>query len=54
VPAEWLTPPGDARALAETIATLAVDPNAGARARERAGALLDPERLAATLAAIYS
>ena len=54
VPAEWLTPPGDARALAETIATLAADPSAGARARERAGDLLDPARLAATLAAIYS
>jgi glycosyltransferase involved in cell wall biosynthesis len=54
VPAEWLTPPGDARALAVTIATLAADPSAGARARERAGALLDPARLAATLAAIYS
>ena len=54
VPAEWLTPPGDARALADTVAMLAADPSAGARARERVGVLLDPGRLAATLAAIYS
>jgi glycosyltransferase involved in cell wall biosynthesis len=51
VPADWLAPPGDAAALAATIARLAADPAAGARARERA---LDPSRLAATLAEIYS
>jgi glycosyltransferase involved in cell wall biosynthesis len=51
VPAEWLVPPGDAAALAATIERIAADPAAGARARERA---LDPLRLAATLAEIYS
>ena len=43
LPADWLSPPGDAGALADTIARLAADPLAGARAlRERARALLDP------------
>jgi glycosyltransferase involved in cell wall biosynthesis len=51
VPADWLAPPGDAAALAATIDRLVSDPAAGAQARERA---LDPVRLAATLAEIYS
>jgi glycosyltransferase involved in cell wall biosynthesis len=51
VPADWLAPPGDAVALAATIDRLVADPTAGARARRRA---LDPGRLAATLAEIYS
>jgi glycosyltransferase involved in cell wall biosynthesis len=54
VPREWLSPPGDAAALADTIETLrgnaAAGPAALAIARER----LDPAGLAATLARIYS
>ncbi len=51
LPADWLAPPGDAGALAGTIARLAADPTAGERARARA---IAPERLASTLAGIYS
>lgn len=54
VPRAWLSPPGDAAALARTIAALRADPTAGARALERARELLDPGRLAATLGRIYS
>jgi glycosyltransferase involved in cell wall biosynthesis len=54
VPADWLTPPGDAHSLAETIATLAADPMAGSRAREHALTVVGEERIAATLAGIYS
>ena len=54
IPREWLSAPGDAAALARTIGYLIEDPGAGARALSGARALLDPGRLAATLAAIYS
>jgi glycosyltransferase involved in cell wall biosynthesis len=54
IPREWLSAPGDAAALARTIGALATDPGAGARALAHARALLDPGRLAATLASIYS
>jgi glycosyltransferase involved in cell wall biosynthesis len=53
VPAEWLAAPGDAGALAATIATLAADRDAGERALAHARSLLDPARLGAELAAIY-
>ncbi|MGH2849379.1 MAG: glycosyltransferase [Solirubrobacteraceae bacterium] len=53
VPAEWLAPAGDARALAATIATLAADRDAGARALSHARSRLDPVQLAAALAEIY-
>jgi glycosyltransferase involved in cell wall biosynthesis len=51
VPAEWLAPPGDARALAGAIARVVADPTAGERAL--AGAI-SPSRAAATLARIYA
>ncbi len=54
VPHDWLSAPGDATALARTIGGLARDPDAGERALAAARALLDPGRLAATLASIYS
>ena len=54
VPRDWLSAPGDAAALAGTIGALAADPGAGPRALAHARAILDPERLAATLASIYS
>ena len=54
VPREWLSPPGDARALAATIATLRDEHSAGDRALAIARRLLDPAALAATLATIYS
>jgi glycosyltransferase involved in cell wall biosynthesis len=54
VPEAWLAPAGDSAALARTIAALAVDPDAGELALARARELLDPGRLAATLAAVYS
>ena len=54
VPAQWRSPAGDARALAATIGALREDAGAGAFALARARELLDPGRLAATLARIYS
>ena len=54
IPHDWLSPAGDAPALARTIGGLARDPEAGERALASARALLDPGRLAATLASIYS
>lgn len=53
VPGEWLSPPGDARALADTIKRLRDDESAGARAIERARAVASPEVVAPALAAIY-
>jgi len=54
VPAAWLSPPGDAAALARTIEALRRDPAAGASALAIVREQLDPARLAATLARIYS
>ncbi|HEY1775086.1 MAG TPA: glycosyltransferase family 4 protein [Solirubrobacteraceae bacterium] len=54
VPRAWLSPPGDAAALARTIEALRRDPGAGASALALARERLDPGRLAATLARIYS
>jgi glycosyltransferase involved in cell wall biosynthesis len=54
VPREWLSTPGDAPALAATIAALRADRAAGERARAVALATLDPTRLAATVARVYS
>ena len=54
VPRGWLSPPGDAAALAATIAALRADRGAGEAALARARELLDPRLLAATLAEIYS
>jgi glycosyltransferase involved in cell wall biosynthesis len=52
-----LIPPGDARALAEAILELAVDParraDLAGRARERALAAHDPDAWAARIEAIY-
>jgi glycosyltransferase involved in cell wall biosynthesis len=54
IPGDWLSAPGDAPALAATIGALVGDPGAGERALAEVRALLDPGRLAATLASIYS
>jgi glycosyltransferase involved in cell wall biosynthesis len=54
VPREWLSAPGDAAALAQTVAALAGDPAAGETALAAARERLDPGRIASTLAAIYS
>ena len=54
VPADWLSAPGDAGALAATITRLAADPDAGERALTAARELLDPGRLAARLGAVYA
>jgi glycosyltransferase involved in cell wall biosynthesis len=54
VPREWLSPPGDAPALAATIARLRGEPAAGERARAQALAVLDPAVLAVTLGRVYS
>jgi glycosyltransferase involved in cell wall biosynthesis len=54
VPRAWLTAPGDATALAHSITALRDDAGAGGEALARARELLDPGRLAATLARIYS
>jgi glycosyltransferase involved in cell wall biosynthesis len=54
VPREWLSAPGDAAALARTVQALAGDPSAGEAALRVARERLDPERIAATLAAAYS
>jgi glycosyltransferase involved in cell wall biosynthesis len=48
-----LVAPGDARALADTIARLAGDREAGARGRERVRALCAPELVARALAEVY-
>jgi glycosyltransferase involved in cell wall biosynthesis len=53
IPDDWLTAPGDAAALAATIAHIVGDPGAGARALERARAVTAPERVAPALAAVY-
>lgn len=53
VPNEWLTPPGDAGALAATIGRLRSDPQAGAVALDRVRALAAPEVVAPALAAVY-
>jgi len=54
VPGEWLVPPDDAAALASTLRGLIADRGAGERALAAVAERLDPRRLAATLAAIYS
>ena len=54
IPPQWLSAPGDAPALARTIGALGADPRAGETALASVRELLDPGRLAATLAAIYS
>ena len=51
---QWLSPAGDAHALAATIAALGADPGAGEQALRSARELLDPSRLASELAAIYA
>jgi glycosyltransferase involved in cell wall biosynthesis len=53
IPKRWLSPVGDAQALAATIAALSADQDAGEQALRSARELLDPSRLAATLAAVY-
>ncbi len=53
VPDDWLTPPGDAPALADTIKRLRGDAGAGALAIARARAIASPEVVAPALAAIY-
>ena len=50
---EALVPAGDAGALAEAIVRLAGDRGAGARARERVGAVCAPDVVAARLARLY-
>jgi glycosyltransferase involved in cell wall biosynthesis len=54
VPPAWCSAPGDAGALAVTVAALAADPAAGEQALAAARELLDPRRLAARLAAVYA
>lgn len=53
VPHEWLSPPGDAEALAATISRLRSDAEAGAVAIDRVRALAAPEVVAPALAAVY-
>jgi glycosyltransferase involved in cell wall biosynthesis len=53
LPGEWLTPPGDAPALAATIRRLRGDESAGARALARVRAVASAEVVAPALAAIY-
>ncbi len=53
VPDEWLSPPGDPRALAETISRLRKDAEAGATAIDRVRALAAPEVVAPALAEVY-
>jgi glycosyltransferase involved in cell wall biosynthesis len=48
-----LAAPGDARALAETIARVLADPRAGERGLRRVGALCAPEAVARGLARVY-
>jgi glycosyltransferase involved in cell wall biosynthesis len=54
VPEVWLSPPGDARALADRIVRLRDDAAAGAAAIERARALCAPDVVAPALAAVYA
>ncbi len=54
IPAQWLCAPDDAPGLARTIVALSADPDAGELALSTVRELLDPGRLAATLATIYS
>lgn len=49
-----LAPPGDARALAETIARVLADPAAGRRGLERVRAVCAPDVVARALASVYS
>jgi glycosyltransferase involved in cell wall biosynthesis len=53
IPSAWLSAPGDAHALAATISRLAADREAGQQALAAARSLLDPGRLASSLASIY-
>jgi glycosyltransferase involved in cell wall biosynthesis len=53
VPGDWLTPPGDAAALAATIQRLRGDTGAGELAIARARAVASPEVVAPALAAVY-
>jgi glycosyltransferase involved in cell wall biosynthesis len=53
VPDEWLSPPGDAAALATNIRQLRGDADAGSQAIERARALTAPEIVAPALAGVY-
>lgn len=53
VPAGWLSPPGDASALAETIRRLRGDADAGVLAIARARAVASPEVIAPALRAVY-
>ena len=53
VPDEWLSPPGDPGALAETIGRLRKDAEAGVAAIERVRALAAPEVVAPALAEVY-
>jgi glycosyltransferase involved in cell wall biosynthesis len=48
-----LAAPGDASALAGAIARVLADPDAGARGRERVGAVCAPDVLARELAGVY-
>jgi glycosyltransferase involved in cell wall biosynthesis len=54
IPSRWLSAPGDANALAATIAALQADPGAGEHALATARELLDPTALAAALASVYT
>jgi len=54
IPPAWLSAPGDAGALADTIASLAADPGAGEQALTAVRERLDADRLAAKLASIYA
>jgi glycosyltransferase involved in cell wall biosynthesis len=54
VPAPWLVTPGDAAELAAAAKRVVADPTAGTRALASIRAQLDPAKLAATLADIYS
>jgi glycosyltransferase involved in cell wall biosynthesis len=54
VPDDSLSPPGDAQALARTLARLRGDRQAGEQALARVRERLEPAMLAATLAAVYS
>jgi glycosyltransferase involved in cell wall biosynthesis len=53
IPPHWLSPAGDAQALARTISAVTADPQAGEEALRSARELLDPGSLATTLASIY-
>jgi glycosyltransferase involved in cell wall biosynthesis len=54
LPDEWLSPPGDAAALAVTLTKLIGDASAGTAGLARIREQLAPQRLASTLSAIYS